>query len=754
VLSRNAAAYASTRNLSRIPYSLGASAPTHLKKNTHSVKLKEIVTNRKLHIPSEENADAKQKKSRENSSIIDSAKRGIQKVPGLVWDGTQWILSSIWAVSKDPKLLVVQMRKLKEGTIEMVHHYWLGTKLLLSDIKTARTIVSRLVTSGRGLTRRERKQLVRTTSDIFRMVPLIFFVVVPFMEFALPFFLKLFPNMLPSTFQDKHKREENMKKELEARLGLNHFLQETLEAMVRKKNQATNADGISSKDLEEFAQKARSGRGLENDEIIRFAKFFKDEMMLDNLSRPQLVALCRYMGLQPYGNDNFLAFQLRVKVRTIIQDDQRILWEGIHSLTYAELQEACRERGMRHLGLTSLGYRRQLQQWIDLSINKAVPISLLIMSRAFNLSSKDIDPAAALADSIGALDDEILDEVLLEVASTEESGSLSMRLRKLESIKRQNELIEEEYKKRLNQKKKLEAELKKKEEEKKRELQRMEQEINEMQESVHEIAIASEKIASADAMQSDSSPPVAEPVWTEARTLTEKPQTDRLVKEHEAGEESVCAPEPALSLEQLQTLSHLVEKDMVVQAKAAVVEMKAKLASYSPTEEEVSALSQPDIALSSKQQEGTQDGLAPPVPKVSSKKDLDVHSSRMTSKLSQMLSKLEMEISKVEAPLTEQFDLLDKDNDGRISVSELEDVLKNALKLKSDPEFLTALINEIDKDHDGVMTIPEVREWLRKKLAAAEVQQEVELDSVAVVETLENLEAEKKPTNITEGTGK
>ena len=31
--------------------------------------------------------------------------------------------------------------------------------------------------------------------------------VVPFMELALPVLLKLFPNMLPSTFQDKLKHE-------------------------------------------------------------------------------------------------------------------------------------------------------------------------------------------------------------------------------------------------------------------------------------------------------------------------------------------------------------------------------------------------------------------------------------------------------------------------------------------------------------------------------------------------------------------
>ena len=31
--------------------------------------------------------------------------------------------------------------------------------------------------------------------------------IVPFMELALPVLLKLFPNMLPSTFQDKLKHE-------------------------------------------------------------------------------------------------------------------------------------------------------------------------------------------------------------------------------------------------------------------------------------------------------------------------------------------------------------------------------------------------------------------------------------------------------------------------------------------------------------------------------------------------------------------
>jgi LETM1 and EF-hand domain-containing protein 1 len=46
------------------------------------------------------------------------------------------------------------------------------------------------------------------------------------MEFALPFALKLFPNILPSTFQDSLKAEENMKRELQSRIAMAGFFQE------------------------------------------------------------------------------------------------------------------------------------------------------------------------------------------------------------------------------------------------------------------------------------------------------------------------------------------------------------------------------------------------------------------------------------------------------------------------------------------------------------------------------------------------
>lgn len=85
-------------------------------------------------------------------------------------------------------------------------------------------------------------QLLRTSNDLFRLVPFAFFIIVPFMEFLLPFALKVFPNMLPSTFQDSLKKEENMKKELQMRLALAGFLQDTMKGIVVTQKRNSNEE--------------------------------------------------------------------------------------------------------------------------------------------------------------------------------------------------------------------------------------------------------------------------------------------------------------------------------------------------------------------------------------------------------------------------------------------------------------------------------------------------------------------------------
>lgn len=187
----------------------------------------------------------------------------------------------------------------------------------------------------------------------------------------------------------------------------------------------------------------RNGKVVDNDKIVQCAKLFKDEVTLDNISRAQLVALAKYMGLNPYGTDALLRFQLRNKIRTIKNDDKHILWEGIENLSRDELKAACEERGMRATGLSREDYRKQLEQWLELSVNKNVPASLLILSRAFTITQEPSE--AALQESISALEKDVLNEAVLESAKESEAeDSRTLRQIRLDSIQHQNELIEME----------------------------------------------------------------------------------------------------------------------------------------------------------------------------------------------------------------------------------------------------------------------------------------------------------------------
>ena len=65
-----------------------------------------------------------------------------------------------------------------------------------------------------------------------------------------------------------------------------------------------------------------TGERPSNEEILRFSKLFEDELTLDNLTRPQLVALCKLLELQSIGTNNFLRFQLTMRLRSITADDK------------------------------------------------------------------------------------------------------------------------------------------------------------------------------------------------------------------------------------------------------------------------------------------------------------------------------------------------------------------------------------------------------------------------------------------------
>jgi len=532
-----------------------------------------------------------------SKSMMSSIASILAKIPGV-----------LWFYLTHPTEFKEKLIEFKEIAKKEAHHYYMGSKLLMADVRTARQMLYRLL-QGSSLTRRERKQLLRTVTDVFRLVPMSIFVLIPFMEIALPFALKVFPNMLPSTFQDSLKAEETMKKELKSRIAMAEFFQETLEDLAKghrktatKRKESIQANDGATTELNEtesreeraasfldFIEKARKGEFLPPEVIIRYASFFKDELTLDNMPRMQLVNMCKYMSIPPYGNNNILRFQLRHKIRMLVEDDQRILWEGIDSLTKMELREACQERGMRSTGLSKDAYKRSLQQWIDLSVNRHVPISLLIMSRTFFLreemtsrGSVDTDGSksvSGLADAISGLDREVVNEVILESVTSEskERDPALIKL-KLDVLEHQNELIKEEQEQRQ-----AEEEAKKAEKEAAAEKET----VDKKDEKTQKLIGMDDKSVSNDEMkivdegmileELSSSEKIAgasdEKVKSKSDSGTDLSTVDEKATEEKEREEE----ESTLSSEEMDAISHLVSPDPVSAERLKLEKIKAAM---------------------------------------------------------------------------------------------------------------------------------------------------------------------------------
>ncbi|XP_040826541.1 LETM1 domain-containing protein LETM2, mitochondrial [Ochotona curzoniae] len=280
-----------------------------------------------------------------------------------------------------PEATAEGKRSYRQRILDELRYYYNGFYLLWIDSKVATRMVWRLL-HGQVLTRRERRRLLRTCVDFFRLVPFMVFIIVPFMEFLLPVFLKLFPEMLPSTFESESKKEEKQRKKMAAKLEVAKFLQETITEMARR-NKAKLGD--ASTQLSSYVKQVQTGHKPSTKEIVRFSKLFEDQLALEHLDRSQLVALCKLLELPTFGTNNLLRFQLLMTLKSVKADDEAIAKEGLRTLSVSELQAACRARGMLSLGLTEEQLRQQLTEWLDLHLKENVPPSLLLLSRTFYL---------------------------------------------------------------------------------------------------------------------------------------------------------------------------------------------------------------------------------------------------------------------------------------------------------------------------------------------------------------------------------
>ncbi|EFJ11458.1 hypothetical protein SELMODRAFT_41218, partial [Selaginella moellendorffii] len=540
----------------------------------------------------------------------------------------------------------VKIKGWSKSLKETLQHYWLGTKLLWVDVRISSRLLLKLL-RGQTLSRRERKQLTRTAADIFRLVPFAVFIIVPFMEFLLPVFLKVFPNMLPSTFQDKMKEQEKLKKRLNARMEYARFLQETVEEMAKEVKTKSNSSDVqrTAEDLTEFLVKVRTGRRVSNEDILAFAKFFNDELTLDNISRPRLLNMCKYMGIQAYGTDAYLRYSLRQKLARIKADDIMIQTEGIDSLSEPELVSACRERGI--LEITSVDeLKQQLRNWLDLSLNHALPSSLLILSRAFLSGNLKLEEAVQA--TLLSLPDEVVESVGVTVLPSEDA--LEERLRKIEYLQSQEEFIKacreeaEDEEEELERRRKQEA------------AEQVDKALSEMKVSTAQEAV-------------------------ELAREKRKEQQDRLCKLSSAL--AVLASASSVSKERGEFL-RLVNKEIGI---------------YNSMLEDTGAEEAKKAYQAARMKDKEED-----------KDDASAGtkiSQALISKVDRMLHKLEKEIDAVDAEIGDKWRILDRDSDGKVTA---EEVAAAAMFLKDTlgHEPVQELVSKLAKDPEGKILVEDI----------------------------------------------
>lgn len=340
--------------------------------------------------------------------------------------------------AKEEKKLTLGQKIKKEA-----QHYWDGTKLLAAEVKISSRLALKMA-AGYELTRRENRQLQRTVQDLGRLVPFSVFVIVPFAELLLPIALKLFPNMLPSTYEGQKSKDAKASTLRTTRKEVSSFLRQTLKETGLPLTQAT----AQKEEFSTFFRKVRStGEKPTAEDVIKVCKIFKDDVTLDNLSRPQLVSMCRYLNLNTFGTDMMLRYQIRHRMRQIKRDDRAISFEGVDSLSVLELQVACASRGIKSYGVSPARLREDLQTWLDLRLTQGVPSTLLVLSNAYMYGQTQTEGGEvssqieALTGVLSSIPEELFHEIELEVHNAEGAATNKQRL---EVLKEQQELIQDE----------------------------------------------------------------------------------------------------------------------------------------------------------------------------------------------------------------------------------------------------------------------------------------------------------------------
>ncbi|CRG93204.1 LETM1-like protein, putative [Plasmodium gallinaceum] len=284
-----------------------------------------------------------------------------------------------------PSLLIVYYNNTKKNIKHTLVWVKTGILLFLTNMKISKNLIIKRL-KGHRLSYSEYKLLIRTMNDMFKLIPFSFFIIIPFAEFLLPVFLKIYPNLLPSTFKNDDNFN-NIKKNLYAKQQLAKFLQQLIEEKEKQLNENIDIDSDKKKTiLNKFHQQLINkdekdiNPFLSVTDTLKIAKIFKEDFVLDQMNLKTLQTICHLLGLKPYGMHYHVVLQLRHHFLRLQREDRELIYEGVDNLKKNTLIEICKDRGM-NFNTSEKEMKLQIQQWLQLASIKEVPYILLLYIR-------------------------------------------------------------------------------------------------------------------------------------------------------------------------------------------------------------------------------------------------------------------------------------------------------------------------------------------------------------------------------------
>jgi len=320
------------------------------------------------------------------------AGRLAQRLVLFSWRFSQKTISLTMAFLRDPQIVREWYKDIRQATVHFCSWVATGCRLLAADMRACFFLVKRIL-KGYPLSVRERGLLVQTTSNVLKLVPFSFFLIVPFAELALPLVLRVFPGMLPSTFFQRKYDNATLARKLKAKEELAEFWQQVVYDRTKQIYDKQGKHADKAMELAKFQDTLIEGTEFPRlKEILRFSKLFKDEFGFQNMSSKHLMAMSRLLGFKHAKSwwRGHLEVQLRHHITSLRTEDRDLLWEGIDGLSSKELIEACRKRLIRFHDVTEQEMREGLSRWLEISGNhRDIPTVLLLWVQSFYLKAPE-----------------------------------------------------------------------------------------------------------------------------------------------------------------------------------------------------------------------------------------------------------------------------------------------------------------------------------------------------------------------------